>query len=380
MKQVVVKVKSEIWNKPSESCYYDWSIVDGYDAPVNVVLAKRGIGKTFGRVLAKGIRKFAENRSRFIYVVETEEMVQELSQNKGEKFFSKIIEYLQNHPSNRNKKLLDFMCGETKAEVTEGDVLNKIKGGTIILGGETAGYMISMNGFAKLKRNNFVGVGDIIIDEFIPEEIDIRSLKNTRKVGSIIQSIGRTQKDIKIWLLGNTIRMNDDILIKLGLTNLKKGEIRRIYDKYGLFLVCHYVDEADYQKFNEMADESVAGRFANLTGENALETNTFKDALTEEERLPEKLKSSHLIFCLHGEAGSVRIHATKDYSDYYVLEDYGKNTNNRFCLEQKFATPVVQFIPSYKDYVMTLYTEGLFKFENSHIKMIFKNILKLNQN
>lgn len=376
----MIRVKSEIWRKYSDSVYYDWSIVEGYDAPVNVVLAKRGIGKTFGRVLNRGIRRFEKFKSRFIYVVETEDMVQELSQNKGEKFFSKIIEYLQNNASSRNKKLLNFMCGEMKAEVTEGDVLNKIKGGTIVLNGETAGYMISMNGFAKLKRNNFVGVGDIIIDEFIPEEIDIRALKNTRKVSSIIQSIGRTQKNLKIWLLGNTIRLNDNLLIKLGLTDLKKGEIRRIYDKYGLLLVCHYVDESDYIQFNEMADSSVAGRFANLTGENQLEQNVFKDDLLEYERLPEKLKSSHCIFCLHGESGSVRVNITKDHSEYYILEDYGKNYSNRYCLDAKYQTPVVQYVPAYKEYLMTLYTNGLMRFENSYIKMIFKNILKLDLN
>ena len=72
----MIRVKSEIWRKHSDSVYYDWSIVEGYDAPVNVVLAKRGIGKTFGRVLNRGIRRFEKLKSRFIYVVETEDMVQ----------------------------------------------------------------------------------------------------------------------------------------------------------------------------------------------------------------------------------------------------------------------------------------------------------------
>ena len=356
--------------------YYNHRTLEGYNAPINVVLAKRGIGKTFGRVL-KRMRKFQEDKERFIYVVETEDMVQELSTNKGERFFSKIIEFLQNHPSNRNNKLLEFMLGSS--EVTEGDVLNKIKGGTIIVGGDTAGYIVSLNGFAKLKRNNFVNVKEIIVDEFIPETIDIRSLKNTYKLVSIVQSIARTE-NIKIWLLGNSIRMNDNILVKLKLTNLKKGEIRKVYDKFGLLVVCHYVDSSEYQEFKQVADKSVAGRLATLTGEDNLEENTFKDEMPIELQLPTKLKSSHMIFCLHGEAGSVRINATKDYTEYYCLEDYGTNKSNRYCIDAKYQSPVVQYLPEYKDYALNLFTRNKMKFENSYVYTIFKSILKLDLN
>ena len=351
--------------------YYNHRELEGYNAPINVVLAKRGIGKTFGRVL-KRMRKFYQNGDRFIYVVETEDMVQELSQNKGEKFFSKIIEFLQNNPSNRNNKLLEFMLGN--AEVTEGDVLNKIKGGTIIVGGTTAGYIVSLNGFAKLKRNNFVNVKEIIVDEFIPENIDIRSLKNTYKLVSIVQSIARTE-NVKVWLLGNSIRMNDNILVKLKLTNLKKGEIRKVYDKYGLFIVCHYVDSDQYKEFKDVAD-----RLATITGEDNLEENNFKDVMPKDLEMPSKLKSSHLVCCLHGDAGSIRINVTKDHSEYYCLEDYGNNKSNRYCIDPKYQTPIVMYMKEYKDFILNIYTKGILKFENSYIYTIFKSIMKLELN
>lgn len=362
--------------KEEKTLYYNYRTIDGYNAPINVVISKRGLGKTFGKVL-KGFRKFYKHKHRFIYVVETEEMIDVLSQNHGEKFFSKIIEFLENNPSKRNKELLDFMS-VAETEVTESSYINKIKGGTILVNGLTCGYIVSLNGFSKLKRNNFVDVSDIIIDEFIPEEINIKSLKNAYKMVSIVQSIAR-KENVKVWLLGNSIRLNDNILLKLKLTNLKLGEFRKVYDKYGLLVVCHYVDPKQYKQFSIEADQSVAGRLATLTGEDNLETNEFTDELSKDLMMPDNPKSSHFIYCLHGEAGSIRVHATKDYSEYYILEDYGKNKNNRYCLDSKYQTNIVMYIPEYKEMILNLYSQNKLKFENSYVLTIFKNILKLSQ-
>ena len=137
--------------------YYDYRIIDGYGAPIVVIVAKRGIGKTFGRVI-RAIKRFKEYSRRFIYVVETEDMVDVLSQNRGEKFFSKVIEYLENQKSNKSKKLLNFI---SSAEIEETEKISSgaksnIRGGTIYINGKTAGYIVSLNGFSKLKRNNFM--------------------------------------------------------------------------------------------------------------------------------------------------------------------------------------------------------------------------------
>ena len=361
--------------------YYNYRTIDGYNAPINVIISKRGLGKTFGRVI-RCIKRFKNKKQRFIYTVETEEMIDVLAQNKGEKFFAKIIEYLQNNPSVNNDSLLDFIMTKTEVEETENIGLtqkSKIKGGTIIINGETAGYIVSINGFAKLKRNNFVDIKEIIIDEFIPENVDIRSLQNTYKVVSLIQSIARTDENVKVYLLGNSIRLNDNILIKLKLTNLKAGEFRQVKDKYGLLVICHFVDNKQYEEFTEVANKSVAGRLASLTGEDNLEQNEFKNEIPPNLLMPEKPKSSHMIFCLHGEGGSIRINAVKDYSEYYVLEDYGRNKNNRYCLDKKFIAPAVQYLPEYKEYLLTLYNQNKLKFENSYIYIIFKSILHLEQ-
>lgn len=357
--------------------YYNYRKIDGYNAPINVIISRRGLGKTFGRV-RRCLFNFMNKDKTFIYVVETEDMIKELSQNKGHKFFSKQIEFLENNPNFKNNKLLSFMQNNT-TELTESDVFNKIKGGTIIIGGKTAGYLVSLNGFAKLKRNNFVNVGEIVVDEFIPETIDVRSFKNTYKLVSIIQSIARTD-NVKIYLLGNSIRLNDDILVKLKLTNLKPGEFRVVKDGLGVLVVCHFVSNEEYTQFNDVANKSVAGRLSNLTNENNLELNSFKNEIDKEWLIPDKPKASHFVFCLHGENGSVRIHTTKDRSELYIFEDYGSNLKNRYCFDKKLITPVVKYYDEWKEILINKFEQGKIKFQNSMIYLIFKSILKLDLN
>lgn len=355
------------------SMYYDWRKIDGYNAPVTVVLAKRGIGKTFKRVFI-AVKDFCLKGDRFVYVVETEDMVAELSQNHGEKFFASILEYMRENQTHLNSNILARM-GEN-SEVTEGDTLNKIKGGTIIIGGETAGYIVSINGFAKLKRNNFVQVRYLIIDEFIPEEINIRHLKFAYKVVSLVQSIARL-KNIKIYMLGNTIRLDDIILSRMGLSDMKPGEIRKIKDKYGLLVVCHRVDNKEYEEFTEKSDESVAGRFAKLLKEDNLERNEFKQDIPANLLIGDKPKSSHLMFCLIGEVGSIRINTTKDYSELYVLSDYGTNSRQRITFDKRYQNANVQYQDYWYDVLLRKYNQNLIKFESASVYLTFKLLMNL---
>lgn len=368
------------------SMYYNYRKIEGYNIPIMVIVGPRGLGKTFGVLLTKGIYSFVNKGDRFIYVVETKDMVDTLAQNKGEKFFSAILEYLHNNPSNKHNRILDKLLpsdtNNTEVESGEIDELskslpNKIIGGTIKIGGETAGYLIALNDFANIKRNNFTGVKTIIVDEFIPEQIDIRHLQNPRKLISIIQSIARL-KYIKIYLLGNSIRPNDIILTRLGLDNMKPGEFRVIKDKYGPLIVGNMVDRREYQEYSEKQDASVAGRLATLMREDNLDKNSFSQALTEDLLIPSSPKASHLLFCIHGEGGSIRVNVTKDHSEYYVLNDYGINTKLRICFEERFASPVVRYIKEYRDMLLLKYQAGEIKFESDSVHLMFKVIMKLN--
>lgn len=360
--------------------FYNWRKIEGYNAPINVVISQRGLGKTFG-VVKKVLKDFVKSKDKFVYVVETQEDVKTLSSDKGARFFAGIKSFLANETSNNSKKLYSALF-ENNAEIEEGetDLLDKnneqVIGGTIKIGKETAGYLISLNNYGNLKRNNFDGVKTIIIDEFISEEIDIRHLKIGRKVVSVVQSVAR-RRNVKIYMLGNAIRLNDVLLVKMKINNMRMGEIRKIKDKKGVLIVAHYVNPNEYEEFSKASEDSVAGRLATLMGEDNLDKNTFNDRLSQNLEIVDA-KQSKLFFCLHGENNtSLRFNLTSGGEEIYVLTDYGKNTNKRFCLDKKFIKENVYYNKDLKDMILNYYNQGRLKFESSYTFAIFKNIINI---
>ena len=364
--------------------FYNWRKICGYNAPVTVVISRRGLGKTFERV-KDALQDFVEGKGRFVYVVETIEDVKTLSQNKGERFFSAIDEFYRKTTSNRAKRFHKLLFEDKKSNIEEGETElvdtkgNRITGGTIKVGDDTAGYLIALNSYGNLKRNNFVDIKTIIIDEFIPEEIDIRHLRIARKVASVIQTIARRQ-NVKIYMLGNSIRLNDILLTRLGLDNMRLGEIRQIKDGQGLLVVGHYVDPAEYPEFEVEADKSVAGRLAKLLGEDNLDKNEFRGDIGEGMRIPDKQKASHLLVCIHDGEDSLRLNTTKDRQDIYVMSDYGKNINKRICFDKRFETPLIMYQPDIRESLLNFYKKGHMFFESGVQHLIFRKIMKLETN
>ena len=366
-----------------ESMYYSYRKIDSYNSRIRIILSRRGLGKTFG-ALMKGIREFYKTRRRFIYVVETEKMIEELSINKGEKFLCNILEFLKSHPTKRNELLLSFLeDDDTEIEEDEKSLiksktkLNMITGRTIKLGGEVAGYIVSLSGYGDLKRNNFIDVKYIIVDEFIPEKTDIRYIENPKKLVSIIQSISRLKQDVIVYLLGNSIRLNDPILDRFHCCDIKLGEMRKIKDEKGLFCVCHYVDPKEYPQFAKASDDSVAGRLAKIMQEESLDLNVFANAIDKNLLIPERRKASSLLFCLHGQDLSIRINQTKDHIQYYVMEDYGENERQRICIDNKFRSPGVLYMPEWKDVLINKFENKQILFDTSMSYLIFKQIIGL---
>lgn len=272
----------------SNNIHYDWSKIDGYNCPIIIVVSQRGLGKTFGKVKSSA-EDFVIGKHRFIYVVETGDMVKELTRNNGEKFWSALMKYYSECDTSRKRyfynRLTEFKVDDENNEsgLFTRKVKAKINGGTIIINGETAGYIIDMNSFGELKRNNFVGIKTVIIDEFISEKFDKTSLENPRKIASIIQSIARLN-NIKIYMLGNAVRLDDPILSRMGFKLTRYG-IYKKYDEYGLLAVLHFVNPKDYPEFNELHEHSVAGRFAKMLGETHEEQNEFISDIPTSRRL-----------------------------------------------------------------------------------------------
>lgn len=322
--------------------YYDFSKIDGYNCPVKIVISRRGLGKTFGK-LKMCTERFITKGNRFIYVVETGEMVQELTKNNGEKFWVALLEYYEKQNTSKKRyfysKLTELKVEDVDENSEEYDKLftRKIKanivGGTIKINGETAGYIVDMNSFGEIKRNNFNKVKYIVVDEFITEKLDKTSLENPRKISSIIQSVGRL-RDIHLYLLGNAIRFDDPILSRMGFKLEKYGFYFK-KDKYGLFAVLHFVDPADYPDFAKAYDKSVAGRFASMIGETNEEENKFLSDLPMEKRLNNfKYKKGGLSLNITKDNTIITLRELQN-GNYACVPFANKGAKTLFCMTEK---------------------------------------------
>lgn len=320
------------------SIYYDYSKIDGYHCPVKIVVSRRGLGKTFGKV-KYCIEKFVTKEEKFIYVVETGDMIKELARDNGAKFWNAIIEYYCEQDTSRKRYFYNKLTEKTIVEVdgeTDEEVINsltKLIGGTIKIDGKTAGYIVDFNSFAELKRNNFNGVKRIFVDEFISEKIDKTTLQYPRRLSSIIQSVARL-RDIEIYMAGNTVRLDDPILSRMGFKIEKYGLYKR-YINGKLFCVLDFVNPADYPEFAKKHDNSVAGRFSKMLGETHEEENKFLEDLPKSRRLTTfKWKKNGFLVNVIKDDVIVTIKEMED-GNFAVLPFANKNTSRLFCLTEK---------------------------------------------
>lgn len=274
------------------SMYLDFRKLDGFQCPCKMAVGRRGLGKTFGKK-RKCIERFITKGKRFVYIVETGEMVKELTQNNGDKFFSDILEFYEGYDTSRKRYFYDKVS-ELKLENDDGSAENGetifkrthkaiVSGGTIKINGETAGYIVDINSYGEVKRNAFVKVETIFIDEFISEKTDKTTLDYPRRISSLVQSIARL-RNVKIYMFGNAIRFDDPVLSRIGFRIDRYGFYKRYIDGK-LFAVLWFINPADYPEFEEAYNNSVAGKFAKMMGETNEEENKFISDLPANRRL-----------------------------------------------------------------------------------------------
>lgn len=320
------------------SMYYDYSKIDGYQCPVKIVVSRRGLGKTFGKIKSF-VEQFITDGKMFIYVVETGDMIKELARNDGDKFWKAIIEYYEKQDTSRKRYFYSKLI-KTEVEVDDDSTeavrtksVAKLFGGTIKIDGKTAGYIVDFNSFGELKRNNFNGIRNIFIDEFISEKLDRTTLDYPRRVSSIIQSVARLRK-VNVYMAGNTVRLDDPILSRMGFKIEKYGIYKR-RDAHGLLCVLDFVDPADYPEFAEEHDKSVAGRFAKMLGETHEEENTFLEDLPRSRRLEKyDYKKGGTYWNIIKDDVIITLKERTD-GTFACVPFSGRNVRTLFCLTEK---------------------------------------------
>lgn len=358
------------------SIYLDNHEVDIYDAPVNIDIGRRGIGKTFGRK-KKAIRRAIISGIQFVFIVFTDTEVKKLCANDGDKFFKKIILELKNNPTSRNNFLLSKM-EELVVDEDNNAILNKLKirGGAIKNAKQTLGYIVSINDYASLKGNEFEAK-TIIFDEFIPEEETYLTRDIEYKLVSVVQTIARTRTDIKLYMSANPKALNSPLLLTLKCGDIKKGEIRPIKDRYGYLFVVRYIDESKYEKFKEEADRSVAGRLATFLGETTQDDGEQLNDYSSKIFKAKEYKHQRYILTIKGSCGTFRIHKTEDETKWLVYSNYGTTKQGLFVTNKRYLAQDYQVAyNTIKEALLNALQRDIYLYENQAVAELFVEQLK----
>ena len=206
--------------------------IDGYNLPFNFIISEREAGKSTAVWLDKAYKSFAENGSTTLVVRRkvvhiTKAYIDDIAQIINKFTDDKII--FQYSQSSLKEGIVDIYINEKRFM-------------------RVVALSIDITALKSLVLRD---LKYIVFDEFIPEKRAIRNLQDPYKMVSVVESVARL-KDVEIIMLANTVRADDPVLIRMGLTNMKLGEFRKIYNKKGkLFGVCHLVDPAEYPEFAE---------------------------------------------------------------------------------------------------------------------------------
>ena len=164
--------------------------------------------------------------------------------------------------------------------------------------------------------------------------MDKTTLDYPRRISSIIQSIARLD-NINIYMLGNSIRLDDPILSRMGF-KIRKYGIYKKYDENGLLAVLHFVDPSDYPEFAEKHNKSVAGRFAKMLGETNEEENKFIENLPQDRRLIMPVKYRKGGFSVNIVRGDILVTIKELQTGGFACVPFSyNNAKTLFCMTEK---------------------------------------------
>lgn len=245
------------------------SIIGRSDMPFQVFIGGRGIGKTYSAIA--DLAENAHSDSPYIYLRRTEEEIQKLSGEIGNPFKT----YNRNNGTDITisvQKKVGFIHNDTQDE-EQGKVFK--------------GYALPLSTFSKMRGVDFSDVVVVIFDEFIPEKHVHKISHEGEAFLHFYETVNRNRElegkpPLKVYLLANSINLNNDILITLGvvsrIADMKvKGQKRYTDKKRGI-----YIELMENSEFSTAKADTALYRLAGGTSfsEEALNNNFSGDDMS----------------------------------------------------------------------------------------------------
>ena len=280
--------------------HYSYQKIDSYGCHVEAIVGARGIGKTFGskKKCCKANKYFNKH---FAWIRDTESACDKIRANNGADFFKDLARHWRS----------DFFD------------LSKcyIKNDIIYLNGEYAGKLLALSTYYNNKGDVFDDIDIVVLDEFIPEKIQVNRGSRARQFLNTIETIGRLRKDFKIILLANSLDLADDILDIFEIKITGFG----FYVNREKDFVLHYApNNPDYDAAHL---DSISGKLLKGTQfEEQIIKNKFdEDEITFFDKRPPKCQ---FMCILHNDYGCCRLYERKGF--IYVDHDADPSWRKEF--------------------------------------------------
>ena len=200
----------------SKKKYYNLKPILSKNADYNIIIGERSNGKTYG-VLKHCIERYQTNKEKFVYIRRWKE---DIIGKRGDVIFNSIVQNGEIAKITNN----DFNnCVLSSGKFYFSNYDEKLK--KSIPSNDYFCHLVSLSDMEHDKSLSFHGVKNIVFDEFLTRRYYLKD--EFMIFMNVLSTIIRDRKDVKIFMLGNTVNKYCPYFTELGITieNLKQGNI-----------------------------------------------------------------------------------------------------------------------------------------------------------
>lgn len=220
--------------------YYNLKKILSFNADYNLIIGERSNGKTYG-VLKHCIEEYTKNKNRFVYIRRWKE---DIIGKRGDVIFTSLIQ---------NGEISKLTNGEYTNAILQGGKFyfanydDKLK--KFIPSSDYFCHLVSLSDMEHDKSLSFSGVTNIVFDEFLTRRYYLKD--EFMLFMNVLSTIIRDRKDVKIFMLGNTVNKYCPYFTELGINvdDLKQGNVDLYhYGDSELTLAIEYCDDGQRNK------------------------------------------------------------------------------------------------------------------------------------
>ena len=334
--------------------FLDFNKILSYNSLITIVIAERGVGKTFG-CKKYIVKHFKAKHKQSVYIRRYNRELQESLMKKGcPIFFDQIKNEFPKDKLSNNSEV--FYCNN-----------------------EISGFAVPLSTSNILKSVSFENVDTIIFDEFIIDNTGVyHYIKNEVTLFmELLETIIRLKPNIKVILLGNAISITNPYFIELNLSLPYNSEYKifKRDDKGQPLLMVYYGKNLKYReekkksRFGQLISDTSYGKYA-IDNEMLRDSKSFLGKKTPNAKFYFILKLNNKNIGIWIDYKEEKMFISYDYDPLCPVifsmtnEDHDENTLLLRCRTSPFFKSIIEYYRSAKLY-----------FENQQIKNQVMNIL-----